>query len=114
MTCRSKKSLKIMVSEKELKIIVGALDSACMEVFGAPLANYKNRSHKRKYADVRMMSVRILRENTCMTYVEIAELFGMHYTTIIYSYYRAGDLLLVDGAFGEKYEEYEKHFKNSL
>jgi len=49
-----------------------------------------------------------------MTYVEIAELFGMHYTTIVYSYYRAGDLLLVDGAFGEKYEEYEKHFKNSL
>lgn len=106
--------LKIMVSEKQLKIIVGVLEDACQETFGRPLREYLNRSHKPRYADVRQMSVRLLYDYAQMTFKEIADYMGQHYTTAIYGYYKSGDMLRIDKSYRDIFHKYENTFKNSL
>lgn len=103
-----------MVREENLKIITGMLDGACMETFGHPLSYYVNRSHRREYSDVRQMSARLLYDAARLPFVDIAACFGQHHTTVIYGYYKSGDMLRNDAEYRRVYGEYEKHFKNSL
>lgn len=94
--------------------VLDALDKAVHEVFGNNLEHFFCPSHKREICDVRMMTLKIFREQTDYPYQEIGRTFGKHHSTIIHNIKWANTYIEVDKKFAHDYELLSKTFQKFL
>lgn len=94
--------------------VLDALDKAVQEVFGNNLEHFFCPSHKREICDVRMMTLKIFRDETYYPYQEIGRTFGKHHSTIIHSIKWANNYIGTDKKFAHDYELLSKTFQKFL
>ena len=94
--------------------VLDALDKAVQEVFGNNLEHFFCPSHKREICDVRMMTLKIFRDETNYPYQEIGRTFGKHHATIIHNIKWANTYIEVDKKFAHDYELLSKTFQKFL
>ena len=94
--------------------VLDALDKAVQEVFGNNLEYFFSSSHKREICDVRMMTLKIFRDETNYPYQEIGRTFGKHHATIIHSIKWANNYIGTDKKFAHDYELLSKTFQKFL
>ena len=94
--------------------VLDALDKAVQEVFGNNLEHFFCPSHKREICDVRMMTLKIFRDETAYPYQEIGRTFGKHHATIIHNIKWANNYIAVDKKFAHDYELLTKTFQKFL
>lgn len=94
--------------------VLDALDKAVQEVFGNNLEHFFSSSHKREICDVRMMTLKIFRDETNYPYQEIGRTFGKHHATIIHSIKWANNYIGTDKKFAHDYELLSKTFQKFL
>ena len=104
-----------MVENKTYKTaVLDALDKAVQEVFGNNLEHFFVPSHKREICDVRMMTLKIFRDETDYPYQVIGRIFGKHHSTIIYNIRVASDYIATDKKFAHDYELLLRTFQKFL
>ena len=91
-----------------------ALDKAVQEVFGYNLEHFFCPSHKRELCDVRMMTLKIFRDETDYSYQAIGRIFGKHHATIIHKVRWASNYIGTDKKFAHDYELLNKTFQKFL
>ena len=94
--------------------VLDALDKAVQEVFGNNLEYFFCQSHKREICDVRMIAIKIFRDETDSPYQAIGRTFGKHHSTIIYNIRVASDYIATDKKFAHDYELLLKTFLKFL
>ena len=94
--------------------VLDALDNAMREVFGNNLEHFFSPSHKREICDVRMMILKIFRDETEYSYQQIRRFFGKHHTTIIHNVRWANNYISTDKKFAHDYELLLKTFQKFL
>ena len=75
--------------------VLDALDKAVQEVFGNNLEHFFSLSHKREICDVRMMTLKIFRDETDYPYQAIGRTFGKHHATVIHNVRWAEEVLKI-------------------
>ena len=65
--------------------VLDALDKAMQEVFGNNLEHFFVKSRKREICDVRMIALKIFRDETVYPYQAIGMTFGKHHATNIHN-----------------------------
>ena len=91
-----------------------ALDKAVQEVFGNNLEHFFVPSRKRELCDVRMIALKIFRDETDYPYQAIGRIFGKHHATIIHNIRWAGEYIKMDKKFSHDYELLLKTFQKFL
>ena len=94
--------------------VLDALDKAVQEVFGNNLEYFFCPSHKREICDVRMMTLKIFRDETAYSYQAIGRAFGKHHATIIHNVKWANNYIGTDKKFAHDYELLLKTFQKFL
>ena len=94
--------------------VLDALDKAVLEVFGNNLEHFFVPSRKREICDVRMMTLKIFRDETAYSYQAIGRTFGKHHSTIIHNIRWAGEYIKIDKKFAHDYELLLKTFQKFL
>lgn len=94
--------------------VLDALDKAVQEVFGNNLEHFFVPSRKREICDVRMMTLKIFRDETAYSYQVIGRTFGKHHTTIIHNVRWAEEYIKTDKKFAHDYELLLKTFQKFL
>lgn len=94
--------------------VLDALDKAVQEVFGNNLEYFFSSSHKREICDVRMMTLKIFRDETDYSYQAIGRTFGKHHATIIHNVRWAAEYIKTDKKFAHDYELLSKTFQKFL
>ena len=108
-------SLSKMNESKTYKTaVLDALDKAVQEVFGYNLEHFFCPSHKREICDVRMMTLKIFRDETDYPYQAIGRIFGKHHATIIHNVRWANNYIGTDKKFAHDYELLLKTFQKFL
>ena len=94
--------------------VLDALDKAVQEVFGKYLEYFFCPSHKREVCDVRMMILKIFRDETGYPYQAIGRIFGKHHSTIIYDVRWVEEYIKTDKKLAHDYELLLKTFQKFL
>ena len=94
--------------------VLDALDKAVHEVFGNNLEHFFCPSHKREICDVRMIALKIFRDETEYPDQAIGRTFGKHHSTIIYNIRWAEEYIKTDKKFSHDYELTLKTFQKFL
>ena len=94
--------------------VLDALDKAVQEVFGNNLEHFFVPSRKREICDVRMIALKIFRDETAYSYQAIGRTFGKHHSTIIHNIRVASDYIATDKKFAHDYELLLKTFQKFL
>ena len=72
------------------------------------------KSRKREICDVRMIALKIFRDETDYPYQAIGRIFGKHHATIIHNIRWAGEYIKTDKKFAHDYELLLKTFQKFL
>ena len=94
--------------------VLDALDKAVQEVFGNNLEHFFVPSHKREICDVRMMTLKIFRDETNYPYQAIGRIFGKHHATVIHNVRWAEEYIKTDKKFAHDYKLLQKTFQKFL
>ena len=94
--------------------VLDALDKAVQEVFGNNLEYFLVPSRKREICDVRMIALKIFRDETDYPYQVIGRIFGKHHATVIHNVRWANNYIATDKKFAHDYELLLKTFQKSL
>lgn len=94
--------------------VLDSLNKAVLEVFGNNLEYFFYSSHKKEICDVRMMTLKIFRDETAYSYQQIGRFFGKHHTTIIHNIKCANNYIGTDKKFAHDYELLLKTFQKFL
>ena len=94
--------------------VLDALDKAVQEVFGNNLEHFLVKSRKREICDVRMIALKIFRDETDYPYQAIGRIFGKHHSTIIHKIQWANNYIATDKKFAHDYELLLKTFQKFL
>ena len=94
--------------------VLDALDKAMQEVFGNNLEHFLVKSRKREICDVRMIALKIFRDETAYSYQAIGRMFGKHHATIIHNVRWAEEYIKTDKKFAHDYELLLKTFQKFL
>lgn len=62
-----------------------AIDDALVEIYNTPLSAYLERSRKAEIVMVRAFLCKFLREETCLSLMQIGRLLKLHHATVIYN-----------------------------
>ena len=94
--------------------VLDALDKAVQEVFGNNLEHFFCPSRKREICDVRMIALKIFRDETDYPYQAIGRIFGKHHATVIHNVRWAEEYIKTDKKFAHDYELLLKTFQKFL
>ena len=94
--------------------VLDALDKAVQEVFGNNLEHFFVKSRKREICDVRMIAIKIFRDETDYPYQAIGRIFGKHHATIIYNIRWANNYIDTDKKFSHDYKLLLQTFQKFL
>lgn len=94
--------------------VLDALDKALQEVFGNNLEHFFVPSRKREICDVRMMTLKIFRDETSYSYQAIGRAFGKHHATIIHNIRCANNYIATDKKIAHDYKLLQKTFQKFL
>ena len=94
--------------------VLDALDKAVQEVFGNNLEHFFVPSRKREICDVRMIALKIFRDETAYSYQAIGRIFGKHHATIIHNIRWANNYIATDKKFAHDYKLLQKTFQKFL
>ena len=94
--------------------VLDALDKAVQEVFGNNLEHFFAPSHKREICDVRMIALKIFRDETAYSYQAIGRIFGKHHATIIHNIRVANNYIATDKNFADAYKLGQKTFQKCI
>lgn len=94
--------------------VLDALDKAMQEVFGNNLEHFFVKSRKREICDVRMIALKIFRDETDYPYQAIGRMFGKHHATVIHNVRWAEEYIKTDKKFAHDYELLLKTFQKFL
>ena len=94
--------------------VLDALDKAVQEVFGNNLEHFFVPSRKREICDVRMIALKIFRDETEYSYQQIGRFLGKHHTTIIHNIKCANNYIGTDKKFSHDYNLLFRTFKKFL
>ena len=94
--------------------VLDALDKAMQEVFGNNLEHFLVKSRKREICDVRMIALKIFRDETDYPYQAIGRIFGKHHATVIHNVRWAEEYIKTDKKFAHDYVLLLKTFQKFL
>ena len=95
-------------------VVLDVLDKAVQEVFGNNLEHFFVLSRKREICDVRMIALKIFRDETAYSYQAIGRTFGMHHSTIIHNVRWAEEYIKTDKKIAHDYKLLLKTFQKFL
>ena len=94
--------------------VLDALDKAVQEVFGNNLEHFFVPSHKREICDVRMIALKIFRDEPDYPYQANGRMFGKHHATVIHNVRWAEEYIKTDKKFAHDYKLLQKTFQKFL
>ena len=94
--------------------VLDALDKATQEEYGNNLEHFFVKSRTREICAVRMIALKIFRDETDYPYQAIGRMFGKHHATIIHNIRWAEEYIKTDKKFAHDYELLLKTFQKFL